>query len=83
MKMENVVISGRPEKYFCQQKVNKKRTCLKIHSCDFCCNAVEVSHLKMSLNGFNSLQKTFDIKIMTPPPPPAPVLETLVGYCMK
>ena len=45
----------------------------------FRCSAVQVSRLKMSSNEFNSLRKTFDIKIMTFPP----ALETLGRNCMK
>ena len=39
--------------------------CREIHLCEFHCRAVEVSRLKMALNEFNSLWKTFDNKIMT------------------
>ena len=52
---------------------------LEIHFCDFCCRAVEVSHLKMASNEFNSLRKTSDNKIMTFPS----ALETVGCYCMK
>ena len=53
-------------------------TCLEIQFCDFHCSALEVSRLKMALIEFNSLRKTFDIKIMTF----SPVLEMLGHFCM-
>lgn len=59
-------------------KGKKASTCLKIRFCDFHCNAVEDSHLKMAFNEFNSLQKTFDIKLKMF----LPALEMLGRYCM-
>ena len=65
-------------------KGKQTSTCLDICFCDFRCSgslsgSVEVSRLKMASNKFNSLWKTFNIKIMTF----SPVLKMLGRYCMK
>ena len=67
------------KKIFPPTKGKQTSTCLEIRFCDFRCSAVEVSRLNMASNEFDSLRKTFDIKIMTFPP----ALETLGRYCMK
>ena len=67
------------KKVFPPIKGKHTAACLEIRLCEFHCKAVEVSRLKMALNEFNSLWKTFDNKIMTF----RSALETLGRYCMK
>ena len=62
-----------------QIKGKQTSTCLEIRFCYFHCSAVQVSSLKTVSNEFNSLQKTFAIKITTFPS----VLEMLGRYRMK
>ena len=73
MTTENVWSSATGKKIFLPIKGKKTALCLEIRFCDFRCRAVEVSCLKMALNEFNSVRKTFDNKILTFPS----VLETL------
>ena len=73
--VKHLVVSCRQKNHSAEQT----RTCLEIRFCYFHCSAVEVSSLKTVSNEFNSLRKTFAIKIMTFPS----VLEMLGRYCMK
>ena len=78
MKMENVCSLAVGKTKFPQVKGKQTSTCLEIFFCDFRCSAVEVSCLKMALNEFNSLRKTFSIEIMTF----SLALEMFGHYCM-
>ena len=42
-------------KIFLPIKGKQTSTCFEIRFCDFCCSAVEVSHLTMASNELNSL----------------------------
>jgi len=78
MKTENVWSLAVGKKKFLPVKGKQTSTCLEICFCDFRCSAVEVSCLKMALNEFNSLRKTFGIDIMNF----SPSLEMFGHYCV-
>ena len=63
-KVKSLDVSRRQKKIF---PPIKGKACLEISFCYFHCSAVEVSCLKMVSNEFNSLSKTFAIKIVTFP----------------
>ena len=62
--VKSLVVSRKQKKIF---PPIKGKACLEISFCYFHCSAVEVSCLKMVSNEFNSLSKTFAIKIVTFP----------------
>ena len=53
---------GHRQKNIPPNKGKQTSTCFEIHFHEFRGSAVEVSHLNMALNEFNSLRKTFNVK---------------------
>ena len=79
MTTENVRSSAKCKKTFPLIRGKHTALYLEIRFCDFRCREVEVPHVKMVSNEFNSLRKNVDNKIMTFPSG----LEMSGRYCIK